>query len=301
MNKSTTKKMSLSLGQAYLELCKPRVVALMLVTSVVGMLLASPTLIVSCQILFFGNLGIAFAAGAGATLNHIVDRHIDAVMNRTRARPIPSGKIPTRNALIFAAILAILGTVLLIAFVNTLTAVLTLAAMIGYALIYTVFLKRTTPQNIVIGGLAGAMPPLLGWTAITGQFDPNSLLLVLIIFAWTPPHFWALAIYRYDEYARTQIPMLPITHGIPYTKLNILLYTILTVVASVLPFVIQMAGMIYLIGALILGGIFLYWTIKLKNSDNPNIAFFTFKYSIFYLGMLFLILLIDHYYHIIYP
>jgi protoheme IX farnesyltransferase len=280
--------------QAYLELCKPRVVVLMLVTAIVGMLLAA-THYIPWNSIIFGTLGIALAAGAGATLNHVIDRRIDAMMARTSARPIPSGKISTGKAVGFALGLAVTGTAILVLFVNPLTAILTLVALIGYAIVYTVFLKRTTPQNIVIGGLAGAMPPLLGWTAVTGTFDYASVLLVLIIFTWTPPHFWALAIYRYEEYARTGIPMLPVTHGIAYTKLHILLYTFLTLAASVLPFVINMAGLFYLIGALLLGGGFLYWAIKLKYTDEPQVAIRLFKYSIFYLGMLFLVLLIDHY------
>lgn len=280
--------------RAYYELCKPRVVALMLITTVVGMLLAAPGM-VSWPILIFGNIGIGLTAASGAVVNHLVDRHIDAIMRRTQGRPLPTGKVSLSIAIIFALVLATIGLALLIFFVNILTAVLTFFSLVGYALIYTVFLKRATPQNIVIGGLAGAMPPLLGWTAVTGHIDYGGLLLALIIFIWTPPHFWALAIYRVDEYAKVGIPMLPVTHGIAFTKLNILLYTILLLVISVLPFAVAMSGLIYLVGALILGGVFLYWAIKLKYSDDPKIAMKTFSYSIVYLMLLFVVLLIDHY------
>lgn len=285
---------SLAPWRAYYELCKPRVVALMLITTIVGMLLATPGM-VPWPIFVFGLVGIGLTAASGAVINHLVDRHIDAIMRRTQGRPLPTGKVSLPIAIIFAFVLATTGLSLLIFFVNLLTAVLTFLSLVGYALIYTVFLKRATPQNIVIGGLAGAMPPLLGWTAVTGHLDYGGLLLVLIIFIWTPPHFWALAIYRVDEYAKAQIPMLPVTHGIAFTKLNILLYTILLVVISVLPFVVEMSGLVYLIGALILGTIFLYWAIKLKYSDDPKIAMKTFSYSIVYLMLLFVVLLVDHY------
>ncbi len=280
--------------RAYYELCKPRVVALMLITTIVGMLLAKPGM-PPWPILIFGNLGIGLTAAAGAVINHLVDRRIDAVMYRTQGRPLPSGKISPHIAVIFAVLLATLGLGLLVTFVNLLTAVLTLFSLVGYALIYTVFLKRATPQNIVIGGLAGAMPPLLGWTAVTGHLDYGGLLLVLIIFVWTPPHFWALAIYRVEEYAKAHIPMLPVTHGIAFTKLNILLYTWLLVAVTMLPFAVGMSGVIYLIGALLLGGGFLYWAIRLKYSNNPKVAMKTFSYSIIYLMLLFVLLLVDHY------
>lgn len=280
--------------RAYYELCKPRVVALMLITVVVGMLLATPTM-VPWRVFVFGIIGIGLTAASGAAINHLVDRRIDAMMRRTQGRPIPSGKISPGIAIIFALLLAVVGLSLLVCFVNTLTAVLTFLSLVGYALIYTVFLKRATPQNIVIGGLAGATPPLLGWTAVTGQMDYGGLLLLLIIFVWTPPHFWALAIHRVEEYAKANIPMLPVTHGIAFTKLNILLYTILLVVISVLPFVVAMSGLIYLIGALILGAGFLYWAIRLKYSSDPKVAIQTFRYSIIYLMVLFVVLLMDHY------
>lgn len=281
--------------RAYYELCKPRVVAVMLITVAVGMLLATPNS-VPWPIFIFGMIGIGLTAASGAVTNHLVDRRIDAIMRRTQGRPIPSGKISLPIAITFAVMLAVFGLSLLVIFVNTLTAILTFLSLVGYALIYTVFLKRATPQNIVIGGVAGAAPPLLGWTAVTGQLDYGGLLLVLIIFVWTPPHFWALALYRVEEYAKANIPMLPVTHGIAFTKLNILLYTILLVVVSVLPFVVGMSGLIYLIGALVLGAIFLYWAIRLKYSSNPKVAMKTFSYSIIYLMLLFAALLIDHYF-----
>ncbi len=280
--------------RAYYELCKPRVVALMLLTAIVGMLLATEDL-VPWRIFVFGIIGIALAASSGATFNHLADKRIDAIMHRTKARPIPSGQVSPRSAIIFASILGILGLILLVVFVNTLTAILAFITLVGYALIYTVFLKRATPQNIVIGGLAGAAPPLLGWTAVTGQLDYGGLLLVLIIFVWTPPHFWALAIYRREEYAKVNIPMLPVTHGVPFTKVSIILYTCLLTAATLLPFVIDMCGLIYLIGALLLDAGFLYWAIRLKMSDDERVAFKTFRYSIFYLMMLFIVLLVDHY------
>ncbi len=280
--------------RAYYELCKPRVVALMLVTTVVGMLLASPGA-VPWHIFVFGNIGIGLTAASGAVINHLADRHLDAIMRRTQNRPIPSGKISPLIALTFALSLAVVGLGLLMLFVNLLTAILTLLSLIGYALIYTVFLKRATPQNIVIGGLAGAAPPLLGWTAVTGQLNSGGLLWALIIFVWTPPHFWSLAIYRAEEYAKAHIPMLPVTHGVAFTKLHILLYTVLLVVISMLPFVIGMSGFVYSVGALILGAGFLYWAIKLKYSDDPKIAMKTFRYSIIYLMVLFVVSLADHY------
>jgi heme o synthase len=283
---------------AYYQLCKPRVVALMLITALVGMLLATPGT-VSWQILFFGLSGIGLTAAAGAVVNHLIDYRIDALMQRTQNRPIPSGKISAKKAGLFAVILTATGLGLLWAFINTLTAALTFLSFFGYAFIYTLFLKRATPQNIVIGGVAGAAPPLLGWTAVTNHLDYGGLLLVLIIFVWTPPHFWALAIYRVEEYAKANIPMLPVTHGIAFTKLNILLYTCLLVAISLLPFVLAMSGWIYFIGALILGAGFLYWAIRLKYSGDPKIAMETFRYSIIYLMLLFVLLLIDHYWLIL--
>lgn len=283
--------------RAYLELCKPRVVLLMMLTAIVGMFLASPGW-VPLDSLIFGSIGIALAASSAAAINHLVDQRIDALMARTQYRPLPSGKITPVQAWGFAALLGMASMVVLITLVNTLTAVLSLLTLVGYAGIYTLYLKRATPQNIVIGGAAGAAPPMLGWSAVTGTIDPHSLLLVLIIFVWTPPHFWALAIYRYSDYAKAKIPMLPVTHGIPFTKLSILLYTILLLAASILPFATHMSGLIYLISALILGGIFIYYAVKLKNTTDPTVAMATFRYSIWYLMILFVALLVDHYFKI---
>lgn len=268
---------------------------LMLLTALVGMQLAC-THFVPWQPLVFGMLGIAFAASAAAVINHLVDRHLDAKMARTSMRPLPQGRIQAPQALCFAGILAVCAAIILLVFVNVLTAFLTLLTFIGYALIYTRYLKRATPQNIVIGGLAGAMPPLLGWTAVTNSIDPFPLLLVLIIFVWTPPHFWALALYRKEEYANAQLPMLPVTHGEQFTKLHILLYTILLIAVSITPYLIQKTGFMYLIGSLILGGIFLYWAIRLYRSKQKVVAMQTFRYSITYLMLLFLVLLVDHFY-----
>nr|WP_199740785.1 heme o synthase [Legionella septentrionalis] len=278
----------------YLELCKPRVVALMLLTVVVGMYLATPGW-VPVATLISALLGIGLCAGSAAAINHLVDKRIDAMMARTKKRPIAHGRISVKEAFLFACVLGVGGLVILILFVNRLTAVLTFVSLIGYAGVYTGYLKRATPQNIVIGGLAGAAPPLLGWTAVTNQLDPQALLLVLIIFTWTPPHFWALAIYRFEDYRHAEIPMLPVTHGIDYTKLNVLLYTILLVAVSILPFAVKMSGLVYLAGALALGARFLYWGIVLYRSKQAVIAMRTFRFSIIYLMLLFLFLLIDHY------
>ena len=278
----------------YLELTKPKVVALMVLTVVIGMCLATPGL-VPLDVFIFGNIGIAFCAGSAAVINHVVDRRIDDIMARTHNRPIARGRVEPRQALMFAFTLGVLGMAVLVWLVNPLTAWLTLASLIGYAFIYTSLLKRATPQNIVIGGLAGAAPPLLGWTAVTGQFEGHALLLVLIIFAWTPPHFWALAIHRKDEYAKADVPMLPVTHGEAYTKLHILLYTVIMLLVSILPFLTGMSGIIYLAGALVLGGRFLFWSIVLLRDSRPHAAIKTFKYSITYLMLLFVVLLIDHY------
>lgn len=278
----------------YMELCKPRVVALMLLTVVVGMYLAVPGW-VPIPILIASLVGIGLCAGSAAAINHLVDKRIDAIMARTKRRPIAGGRVSVRQALYFATLLATLGLAILIVFVNVLTAILTFVTLIGYAGIYTGYLKRATPQNIVIGGLAGAAPPLLGWTAVTNQLDPQALLLVLIIFTWTPPHFWALAIYRIEEYKHAEIPMLPVTHGVAFTKLNVLLYTILLLVVTSLPFVVGMSGWLYLMGASLLGIRFLYWAIALYCSEQPAMAMRTFRFSIVYLMMLFVFLLIDHY------
>jgi len=247
----------------YFEMCKPRVVALMLVTSIVGMLLATPTF-VSLKLMFFALVGIGLTSCGGAVINHLLDRDFDSLMIRTKGRPIPSGTITPTKALIFALVITITGLGLLVLYVNWLTALLTLLTFFGYAVVYTVYLKHATPQNIVIGGAAGAMPPVLGWTAVTGHIDPNSLLLFLIIFVWTPPHFWSLAVHRYKEYSKAKIPMLPVTHGIEFTKLNILLYTILLFVIAILPYAVEMSGIIYLVGVLMLNCGFLYWAWRLK-------------------------------------
>lgn len=279
---------------AYLELCKPRVVALMLLTSIVGMQLAAPGF-VPWNILVFATLGIALAASSAAVINHLVDQQIDSVMGRTKARPLPTGRVTSRGAIYFAIIIGLLGITILCVFINTLTALLTFLTQVGYAGIYTGYLKRATPQNIVIGGLAGATPPLLGWTAVTGHLNPHSLLLVLIIFLWTPPHFWALAIYRLKDYAQAKIPMLPVTHGVRYTKINIVIYTILLCISTLLPYAVGMSGMIYLFGTLILDAGFLYKAILLLRSENPQEGLRVFRFSIIYLMLLFAILLIDHF------
>lgn len=278
----------------YYELCKPRVVALIVFTAIVGMLLATPGM-VPWQPLLFGTLGIGMAAASAAAINQIVDQRVDADMLRTRNRPLPTGHLSNTQALVFAGILGVVSMAILVILVNPLTALLTLCSLIGYAFIYTMYLKRATPQNIVIGGAAGAAPPVLGWVAVTGQVDPNSLLLFLIIFAWTPPHFWALAIHRRDEYSKVNIPMLPVTHGIAFTRLQVLLYTIILVAVTALPFATQMSGWLYFIGAMILGAIFLSYAIKLQSGKDERVAIKTFGYSILYLMLLFALLLVDHY------
>jgi protoheme IX farnesyltransferase len=278
----------------YKELTKPNVVLLMILTSAIGMFMAVPGM-VPLEILVLGNLGIALCAGSAATVNHLVDQHVDEKMARTHNRPIAQGRVSNTQAALFAVVLGGLGMTILFVWINALTAWLTLASLVGYAFVYTMFLKRATPQNIVIGGLAGAAPPLLGWTAVTGEIHGHALLLVLIIFAWTPPHFWALAIHRREEYALVAIPMLPVTHGVAFTKLHILLYTILMFLITLLPFATHMSGPLYLLGAVVLGGGFLYWAIELMRGKNPNAPMETFKYSIIYLMALFVVMLVDHY------
>lgn len=282
------------LWRDYLELCKPTVVALMIVTTLVGMFLSVEGM-VSMQVLVLGNIGIALCAASAAVINHVVDKRIDTLMKRTANRPVATGRITDAQALLFSLAMGVVGMFVLFRYINALTAWLTFGALIGYALIYTCLLKRATPQNIVIGGLAGAAPPLLGWTAVTNEVHGHALLLVLIIFAWTPPHFWALAIHRKDDYAKADIPMLPVTHGERYTRIHILLYTIIMIVVTVLPFVTKMFGMLYLLGALVLGAGFLYWSLLMMNSENKTAPMQTFRYSIVYLFALFLIMFADHY------
>ena len=280
--------------RAYFEMTKPKVVALMLLTVLVGMCLAMPT-ILPVQPLVAGLLGIAMMAGSAAALNHLIDRRIDGMMARTYNRPLPKGRVSATRALLFAALLGSLGFVILYVFTNPLTAWLTFASLIGYALVYTTYLKRATPQNIVIGGLAGAMPPLLGWTAVTNQFHGHALLLVIIIFLWTPPHFWALAIHRRAEYAKVDIPMLPVTHGIEFTKTCILLYSILLAMACLLPVLVGMSGPLYFVCSSILSTGFIYKAWQLKYQDREGLAMQVFRFSIYHLMLLFMALLLDHY------
>jgi protoheme IX farnesyltransferase len=280
----------------YLELCKPKVVLLIVFTAVVGMLLSTETAeVFRWDTFLYATLGIGLASASGAALNQIIDRHLDAVMERTHDRPLPAGGLSLSQALVFAILLGLVSMLILASQVNTLTALLTFSALIGYAVIYTMFLKRSTSQNIVLGGAAGAAPPLLGWAAMTGEVGTEALLLFLIILVWTPPHFWALAIRRRDEYAKAGIPMLPVTHGVPFTKLQILLYTILLVIVTMMPFITQMSGLIYLSGAIALGIGFLYYAILLYREDSDRLAMKTFGYSILYLSLLFGFFLVDHY------
>ena len=278
----------------YLALCKPKIVSLIIFTAVVGMFLSVPGMVPIAP-LFFGTIGIGLAAASAAAINHVVDHRIDSVMARTMRRPLPRGNVSIQGAIVFAFLLATLSMIILTYFVNVLTAVLTAISLIGYGFIYSMYLKRATPQNIVIGGIAGAAPPVLGWTAITGTLDPNSLLLLLIIFAWTPPHFWALAIYRRKDYANADIPMLPVTHGVEFTRLQILLYTIVLCIVTLLPFITYMSGPFYLTGAIALNAGFLYYAIKMQRDHSDRLAMQTFSYSIIYLMILFAFLLIDHY------
>lgn len=284
----------------YYALTKPGVVQLLVFTAVVGMFLAVPGM-VPWSALIAGSLGIGLAAAAGAVVNQILDQRIDAQMARTRNRPLPQGRIGERDALAFAMGLGLAGLAVLVVFVNVLTAALTFASLIGYAVVYTVYLKRATPQNIVIGGAAGAAPPVLGWTAVTGTVDPHALLLFLIIFTWTPPHFWALAIARRSDYERAEIPMLPVTHGVELTKSFVVYYTILLILVTVLPYITGMTGPFYLLGALLLGGGFLYYALQLKFKPREDSPMTTFRYSIAYLMALFSFLLIDHYLPAVWP
>ena len=284
----------MTLLKSYYQLCKPNVVYMMLICAFVGMLLAEQT-VSSYSYLFIALTGIALCAASAAAINQVVDREADASMTRTDQRPLPKGDLSVTHASIFAFVIGLLGALILYLYVNTLTMILTIGSLIGYAFIYTVYLKRATPQNIVIGGLAGAAPPLLGWSSVSNTIDPFALLLVLIIFVWTPPHFWALAIYRKEEYAKESIPMMPVTHGIAFTKLQIVLYTIILFIVSVLPYVVLMSGIIYLVSALVLSTIFLYYSVNLFYSDDDQDAMNTFQYSIYYIFLIFLALLVDHY------
>ncbi len=278
----------------YYEMCKPNVVMMMIVTSIIGMFLAVPGM-VPLDALILGNLGIALCAGSAAAINHLLDRRFDQHMARTHNRPMAKGRVEPKQAIIFSAILGLIGMAILFYGVNAITAWLTLASLLGYAFVYTLFLKHATPQNIVIGGLAGAAPPLLGWTAVTGEIHHHALLLVLIIFAWTPPHFWALAVYRKAEYAKVNIPMLPVTHGAQYTKIHILLYTLILFAVTLLPYATGMLGWLYLTGAVVLGLGFLFWAIRMLVVDKPTTGRDTFHYSNIYLLAMFVIMLADHY------
>jgi protoheme IX farnesyltransferase len=285
--------MPTSILRQYWSLTKPRVVALIVFTAVIGMFLAVPGL-PPLRAALLGTLGIWLAASSAAAINQILDSRIDAQMARTSWRPLVAGTLTTRQALVFALVLGALSMAVLLLWVNPLTALLTFASLIGYAFVYTVYLKRATPQNIVIGGLAGAAPPALGWAAVTGQLHPHALLLVLIIFVWTPPHFWALAIFRRDDYARAMVPMLPVTHGVQYTRWQILFYTVLLVAVTVLPWATGMSGLFYLGGALVLGAVFVWYAWQLMNPPDEFFPMRVFNYSIVYLMALFAFLLLDH-------
>ena len=294
MSVSVQPPLDASRAQQFFQLTKPRVVSLIVFTAIIGMLLAAPGL-VPLDKLVFGALGIWLVAGSAAAINCLVEQRIDAAMARTRARPLPMGTITPGETLVFALAVGAVGLLVLYLVVNPLTMWLTAATFVGYAIIYTVVLKPLTPQNIVIGGASGAMPPVLGWAAITGQVSHEALLLFLIIFAWTPPHFWALALYRKNEYAKAGVPMLPVTHGDRYTRLHVLLYTIILFAVSLLPFAAHMSGRLYLAGALLLGGVFLYYAVRILIGYSDALARRTFRYSIVYLSALFAVLLADHY------
>jgi protoheme IX farnesyltransferase len=280
-------------ARAFYALTKPRVVSLIVFTAVIGMFLAAPGM-VEPRVLLAATLGIALVAGAAAAVNCLVEQNVDALMLRTRWRPLPSGELSSLQTLVFAGVVGGLGLGLLVHYVNALTMWLTLATFVGYAVVYTVILKPLTPQNIVIGGASGAMPPVLGWAAVTGEVTPEAMLLFLIIFAWTPPHFWALALYRTDDYARAGLPMLPVTHGARYTRLQVLLYTLILFGVSLLPFAIRMSGWLYLAAALVLGGVFIGYAVRIHLAYSDALARRTFRYSILYLAALFAALLVDH-------
>ena len=280
--------------RAFTALTKPRVVSLIVFTAVIGMFLAAPGM-VPAQVLLAGTLGIAMVAGAAAAVNCLVEQRIDAVMQRTRWRPLPRGELSPLQTLVFAGVLGGAGLWVLLQFVNALTMWLTVATFVGYAIVYTVLLKPATPQNIVIGGASGAMPPVLGWAAVTGEVGVEAMVLFLIIFAWTPPHFWSLALYRTEDYARAGVPMLPVTHGKRYTRLQVLLYTLILFAASLLPYAIRMSGLLYLVAACVLGGIFLVHALRIQFAYSDVVAQKTFRFSIAYLALLFAALLVDHY------
>ena len=280
--------------RAFTALTKPRVVSLIVFTAVIGMFLAAPGM-VPAQVLLAGTLGIAMVAGAAAAVNCLVEQRIDAVMQRTRWRPLPRGELSPLQTLVFAGVLGGAGLWVLLQFVNALTMWLTVATFVGYAVVYTVLLKPATPQNIVIGGASGAMPPVLGWAAVTGEVGVEAMVLFLIIFAWTPPHFWSLALYRTEDYARAGVPMLPVTHGKRYTRLQVLLYTLILLAASLLPYAIRMSGLLYLGAACVLGGIFLAYALRIQFAYSDAVAQKTFRFSIAYLALLFAALLVDHY------
>lgn len=294
MSVSTFPSQLASRLEQYYQLTKPRVVALIVFTAIIGMLLATDGP-VPLRVLLFGSIGIWLVAGAAAAFNCLVEQKIDALMARTRARPLPLGSVSTSETLVFSGLVGGAGLATLYALVNPLTMWLTLATFVGYAIIYTVILKPLTPQNIVIGGASGAMPPVLGWAAVTGGVSHEAWLLFLIIFAWTPPHFWALALYRKHEYAKADVPMLPVTHGDKFTRLHVLLYTMILFAVSLLPFVVRMSGWLYAVGAVFLGGIFLYYAFRIWIAYTDALARQTFRYSIIYLALLFAVLLLDHY------
>jgi protoheme IX farnesyltransferase len=283
-----------ALTRQYLELTKPRIVALLVFCAAIGMLLAVPGL-PPWRAALFGTLGIWLASSSAAAFNQLIDQRIDKLMVRTSHRPLATGQLTPRQVFVFASVIGVASMVVLATLVNALTAALTFAGLIGYAVVYTAFLKRATPQNIVIGGIAGAIPPVLGWTSVTNHLDPYALLLCLIIFVWTPPHFWALAIFRRDDYSRAQVPMLPVTHGVVYTRWHVLYYTVLLLIVTVLPYLTGMSGLFYLGGALVLGAGFLYYAVVLLNPPNERFAMKVFNYSIVYLMALFAFLLVDHY------
>lgn len=285
-----------TMAKGYFLLCKPKIVVLIAFTALVGMLLSTEQVMPPLDKVFFGLCGISIAAASAAVINHVVDERVDAIMLRTQNRPLPQGSIRSKQALFFAAMLALLSMFILLQWVNIITTMLTFASLVGYGIVYSLYLKRATPQNIVVGGVPGAAPPVLGWSAITNSIDHHALLLFLIIFLWTPPHFWALAIHRRTDYAKVNIPMLPVTHGVEFTKLHMLLYTFLLVLVSLLPYLFYMSGIIYLMGAILLGGYYIFLALRMKQDKENKYAMPMFGYSIYYLFILFFAMLIDHYF-----